>query len=140
MGLTFFVVIFIYSFIGLRETITLHFPSFYNIYTYLGYEVQPAGKELVFEDIKTVWKNKDNGEPYLELEGTIINASKEAKHIPPVKLTTILASGEKGDSFVKEIDSPVIEPEERREFTFAFPVILPDKSNILLTFDIESLN
>lgn len=140
MGMTLCLVIFIYSFIGLREDITVRFPSFYNIYSYLGYDVEPAGKNLLFENAHALWKHTDNGDPYLAIEGKIFNSSKETRHIPPVKITTLLATGVKGDSYSTIPKETIIEPDKRQEFSFSYPQKITDDSNLLLTLDVEALN
>ncbi len=131
-------------FISARETIVLHAPSLYNTYQRLGYEVVAPGQDLVLENTAVEWGFDAKGEPVLKIKGNVTNTAKSRRHVPPLRATLILKSGQKGDSRLIELENPIIEPEAKREFETTIPdwrdPEISQKSNIFLSFAIEKLH
>lgn len=123
-----------------RDETILKYPWLYDVYSYIGYDVVPSGQDLRLKNIEPEWGFAADGKAELTLTGKIVNLADEARHIPPLKATYILESGEASDSVIMSVEPNIIEGNGTQELHFVIREWPESAQDVLLSLDVDSIN
>lgn len=131
----------VWIFVGARDVIMLKAPSLYSVYSELGFEVTAPGKDLVFKKAEVEWKYDNKGNPELFLSGAVYNSSsEEIRYVPPLRVTTILKSGRKGDSKLITFPETTIAADGEFEFATKIDKWPHGSKDLFITFALDELH